>query len=165
MKTIVVKRHAYGQGLHKFQDQLLDYAKHMGFLPRLCKPYRAKTKGKVERFIGYLRCSFFNPLAAKFKQSGLELDSMAANGAVKEWLDKVANVRIHAGIHKQPLVLWKEIEKAQLQPIPPLYHPLARKVKLSLSRCPPHSKSLPDYDATFLQHPIEIYQHIQQLAS
>ena len=35
----------------------LDYARHAGFVPRLCRPYRARTKGKVERFIRYLRAS------------------------------------------------------------------------------------------------------------
>jgi transposase len=33
-------------------------------MPRLCRPYRAKTKGKVERFNGYLKGSFLVPLAA-----------------------------------------------------------------------------------------------------
>ncbi len=31
-------------------------------LPRLCRPYRARTKGKVERSIGYIRRSFYLPL-------------------------------------------------------------------------------------------------------
>jgi transposase len=40
----------------------------------LCQPYRAKTKGKVERFNGYLRRSFYVPLTARLKAAGLELD-------------------------------------------------------------------------------------------
>jgi transposase len=35
----------------------------------LCRPYRAKTKGKVERFNGYLKGSFLVPLAATLKQA------------------------------------------------------------------------------------------------
>lgn len=33
-------------------------------VPRICKPYRAKTKGKVERMNGYLRYSFWVPLVS-----------------------------------------------------------------------------------------------------
>jgi hypothetical protein len=37
--------------VHRFHPGFLDYARHAGFLPRLCRPNRAKTKRKVERFI------------------------------------------------------------------------------------------------------------------
>ena len=47
--------------------KMADFAKHYGFEPRLCRPYRARTKGKVERMNGYLRRSFYVPLAAKLK--------------------------------------------------------------------------------------------------
>ncbi len=151
MKTVVIKRNAYGQGLHKFQERLWDYAKHMGFLPRLCKPYRAKTKEKVERFIGYLRFSFFNPLSAQFKQSELVLDTLASNVAVNDWLDTVANTTIHAGTQEQPYKLWAEVEKSTLQSLPPLYSGVRQlEQEAVLSHCCPHSTLLPGYDATFL---------------
>lgn len=51
MKTVVLERNAYGDGKHRFNPAFLDFAKHAGFRPRLCSPYRAQTKGKVERFI------------------------------------------------------------------------------------------------------------------
>lgn len=35
-------------------QHLRELAEECGFVPRLCRPYRAKTKGKVERFNGYL---------------------------------------------------------------------------------------------------------------
>ena len=62
MKTVVIERNTYGLGVHRFHAGFLDYARHAGFLPRLCQPYRAQTKGKVERFIGYLKRSFWVPL-------------------------------------------------------------------------------------------------------
>jgi transposase len=37
-------------------------------------PYRAKTKGKVERMNRYLRYSFHLPLVSRLGRSGLELD-------------------------------------------------------------------------------------------
>ena len=36
---------------HVYHAGFLDYAKHCGFVIKLCRPYRARTKGKVERFI------------------------------------------------------------------------------------------------------------------
>jgi transposase len=32
-----------------YNRTLLEFARHYGYLPKACKPYRAKTKGKVER--------------------------------------------------------------------------------------------------------------------
>src|SRR5690242_4903955 len=46
MKTVVLERNTYGRGVHRFHAGFLDYAKHAGFMPRLCQPYRARTKEK-----------------------------------------------------------------------------------------------------------------------
>lgn len=61
-KTIVIERNAYGEGRHRFHAGWLDFVKHYGLGVKLCSPYRAQTKGKIERFHRYLRASFFNPL-------------------------------------------------------------------------------------------------------
>jgi transposase len=81
-KTVVIERDAYGEGEHRFQRDLLGLSGEFGFRIRLCRPYRARTKGKVERFNGYLKTSFLVPLAATLKQSGLKLDAIAANAHV-----------------------------------------------------------------------------------
>ena len=114
MKTVVIERNTYGLGVHRFHAGFLDYARHAGFLPRLCQPYRAQTKGKVERFIGYLKRSFWVPFVASMRQAGLKPDKHAANGAVARWLREVANARVHATTNAVPaerLVL----EQAALQ--------------------------------------------------
>jgi len=95
MKTVILKRDVYGKHLHQYQPGFADFARHCGFVPRVCRPYRAKTKGKVERMNGYLRRSFWVPLAAKYKQQGQELNAAAANGEVRRWLREVANARVH----------------------------------------------------------------------
>src|SRR3712207_6819808 len=59
-----------------------------GVLPKACRPYRAKTKGKVERPFRYMREDFF--LARTFRS----LDDL--NAQFTQWLDQVANVRLHA---------------------------------------------------------------------
>ena len=58
MKTVVLERDVDGPGEHRYHAGFLDYAGHCGFVIKLCRPYRARTKGKVERFNGYLRRSF-----------------------------------------------------------------------------------------------------------
>ena len=103
MKTVVLDRDAYGIGEHRFHPQVLQLAKDLGFTIRLCRPYRAKTKGKVERFNRYLRYSFWVPLRARFKAAGLGVDSETANIEVTRWLREVANVRIHADLKQRPI--------------------------------------------------------------
>lgn len=102
MKTVVIQRNAYGSGQHRLHSKLNDFAKHYGFMPRLCKPYRAQTKGKVERFIRYVRGSFFAPLIGTLKKAGLTLDIDTANAEVIKWLNEVANCRVHGTTGKRP---------------------------------------------------------------
>jgi hypothetical protein len=108
MKTVVLERDASGQGEHRFHSGFLDYARHCGFVIKLCRPYRAKTKGKVERFNGYLRRSFYAPLMVQLKQAGLTLDVVTANIEVRRWLREVANQRIHETTQIRPADQLKE---------------------------------------------------------
>lgn len=120
MKTVVLKRDAFGKGLHRFHPALWDLAKHYGFRPTLCRPFRAKTKGKVERFNGYLRHSFHIPLASRLKMAGLALDVKAASCEVLTWLREVANVRQHRETGRIPREVF-ESERLTLRPLPPAY--------------------------------------------
>ena len=61
---------------------------HYGSLPRACRPYRAKTKGKVERPFRYIREDFF--LARSFRN----LDDL--NAQFDDWRTQIANPRVHA---------------------------------------------------------------------
>jgi transposase len=98
-KTIVIERNAYGEGEHRYNRHLLDVAKHYGVSIKLCAPYRAQTKGKVERFHRYLRESFFVPLQTA--QTTL-VDVATANREVRTWLNEIANVRTHATLKERP---------------------------------------------------------------
>jgi transposase len=71
-----------------YNEKLLGFASHYGFLPKACRPYRAQTKGKVERPFRYIREDFF--LARSFRN----LDDL--NAQFRHWLDSVANARRHA---------------------------------------------------------------------
>lgn len=117
MRTVVEQRNAFGEGKHKFHPGLWDMARHFGFTPRLCRPYRAKTKGKVERFNRYLRNSFYYPLVSRLAQAGLQLDVATANTEVLKWLRDVANCRDHSTLNSKPADLWSE-EVSALQRLP-----------------------------------------------
>src|ERR1700761_8602645 len=116
-KTVVIERDAYGEGQHRFNRQLLELAEEFGFRPRLCRPYRAKTKGKVERFNGYLKGSFLVPLAATLKQGGLKLDLASANAHIGPWLSTRANARVHGTTGEIPNMRLQS-EREALQPLP-----------------------------------------------
>lgn len=58
MKTVVIERDAYGEGQHHLNSSFYQFSKDMGFLPKLCRPYRPQTKGKVERMVRYVRDNF-----------------------------------------------------------------------------------------------------------
>jgi hypothetical protein len=57
-------------------------------VPRACRPYRAQTKGKIERPYRYIREDFF--LARSFR----DLDDL--NAQFEAWRISVANARVHA---------------------------------------------------------------------
>lgn len=85
MKTAVIGEDEEGHII--YNRSLLALARHYGFQPKACRPYRAKTKGKVERPFRYIREDFF--LARSFRN----LDDL--NEQLRDWLDTVANVRLH----------------------------------------------------------------------
>ena len=153
MKTVVLERDAYGDGRHRFNPAFLDFAKHAGFRPRLCSPYRAQTKGKVERFIRYVRGSFWVPLASRLRQDGLEVDRETANVAVRRWLREVANARVHATTSEVPQDRL-ELERAKLAPLPPPYP--GKSVRTVVTALPP---------IIGIQHPLAMYDSFAGVAA
>lgn len=83
-----------------FNPALLDYAANAGFTPRLCKPYRPQTKGKVERSIGYIRDSFLEG------ETFTGLEDMQLR--LENWLEHVANTRIHQTTQRRPVDMLAE---------------------------------------------------------
>jgi transposase len=78
----------------RFNPAFLDFAGRFGFAPRLCRPYRAKTKGKVERTIGYIKDSFL------VGRTFTGLDEL--NQQLAFWIESKANRRIHATTGERP---------------------------------------------------------------
>ena len=78
MKTAVIGEDA--DGLVIYNRALVDLARHYGFQPRACRPYRAKTKGKVERPFRYIREDFF--LAGAFRNLD-DLNEQLRHGSIR----------------------------------------------------------------------------------
>lgn len=107
--------------------EFLRCAAHWGFRIRACRPYRAQTKGKVERPISYLRRNFLY---------GREFVGDADLAAQAEhWLDHTANVRIHGTTQEAPRARFARDEAHTLLP-PPLspYRPLTPQAPVRPTR-------------------------------
>ncbi len=109
MKTVVLGRDERDEV--RWHPQFLDFARYWGFRPRLCRPYRAQTKGKVESGVKYVRRNFLCGLQGREPHS---LDEM--NAALRRWTWEVANQRVHGTTHTGVKERW-EAEKAVLQPL------------------------------------------------
>lgn len=100
-------------------------AEHYGFLIAPCKPKTPQHKGKVEQGgVHYVKRNFLG---------GREPTSLTqANQDVRTWCLTTAGQRTHGTTRKQPLVQFKEVEQAALQPLPSVAYDLAiwKKVKL-----------------------------------
>ena len=72
----------------------VDFAEYYGFCIKTCRPYRARTKGKVERLIDYFKVNFLPER---------EFSSMQdANAQSGHWMEYEANCRIHGTTGKRP---------------------------------------------------------------
>ena len=89
-----------------FNDRLNAFAKYWGFKPRACRTYRARTKGKVERSVGYVK---HNALAGRSFASWGELDRHLAM-----WVATIADHRTLSDKGDTPLTRF-HAEREQLQ--------------------------------------------------
>jgi transposase len=127
LKTAILGRREDGSPI--FPGRFLDFALYYGFTPKFCRPYRARTKGKVERAVGYLRQNFWVRVAAEVKAGQLTLALL--NERVRAWVQGVANERLHA-THGQVVRLRYAEEEGRLTklgtraPYDTAYHALRR---------------------------------------
>jgi transposase len=119
-KLVVLDRD--GDGAPVWQRTFLDFCRRLGFAPRLCQPYRPRTKGRVERGIDYVKENFWP--SARFT------DLLDLNAQARGWVRTVADVRIHGTTGEQPAARL-ERERAQLLalPAPATVQPLLREVR------------------------------------
>jgi len=109
MKTVWLRTDERGEIV--WHPVFLDFAKYWGFRPRLCRPYRAQTKGKIESGVKYVRRNFLCGLQGR---EPTNLDDF--NGQLRQWIWEVSNQRVHGTTHERVDRRW-EAEKLKLQAI------------------------------------------------
>jgi transposase len=92
-KTVVLKRDWEGRVI-AWHPQFWDFAQYYGFSPRLCRPYRAQTKGKVESGIKYVKRSFVQGRPFPTWE--------AVNPMAQAWVVTVADQRLHGTTFRKP---------------------------------------------------------------
>ena len=109
MRAVVLSDDRASGGGLALNAEFLRFAAHWGFAPRSCRPYRAQTKGKVERPIRYVRESFFygRPFI-----NDADLNEQASRG-----LEGTANVRRHGTTGERPVDRFERDERQALGPL------------------------------------------------
>lgn len=92
----------------RFNARLHAFARYWGFSPRACAPYRARTKGKDERGVGYVK---------RNAVAGRRFVSWGAFVAhLDQWNREIADVRVHGTTGELPLVRFAD-EVGALRPL------------------------------------------------
>lgn len=107
MKAVITKDLRLLGGQLVVNEEFLRFAAHWSVTPRACRPYRAQTKGKVERPIFYVRDNFV--YGRTFLGDGDLEDQL------RRWLAK-ANRRIHGTTRVRPVLRFEE-ERYLLTPL------------------------------------------------
>jgi transposase len=107
-KTAVLEHPA--QGVVRFNERFLDLAHQYDFAPKACRPYRARTKGKCERMVGYIKDHFF--------QRYRSFESWAhLNQQAEQWLAAEADQRLHGTVQEVVATRFEQ-EAPILKPLP-----------------------------------------------
>lgn len=94
----------------KLNDRFRSFCSYWGVTPRACAPYRAQTKGKDERGVGYVKR---NAIAGHTFAS---LDALQAH--LDRWVREVADVRVHGTTGQPPIERFERDERRALRPLP-----------------------------------------------
>mgnify|MGYP001413612938 CR=1 FL=1 len=109
MRTVVL---GSSEGRPRLNPTFDSFAGHWGFTPRLCQPYRAQTKGKVESGVKYVKRNFVPGRVFR--------DLEDFNAQLAAWQAEVADVRIHGTTHQRPIERFAEEARAL---VPTAGHP------------------------------------------
>ena len=154
MKTAVIGEDE--AGVITYNAALVALLNHYGAVPRACRPYRAKTKGKIERPFRYIRQDFF--LARTFRN----LEDL--NAQFDAWRRDVANPRVHATTRRISNEAFAE-ERPSLKPLPTIAYNAVLTVERRVSKDGMISVggnlySVPD---TARRRTLEIQHHVTEL--
>ena len=154
MKTAVIGEDA--AGVVTYNASLVALLAHYGSAPRACQPYRAKTKGKVERPFRYIRQDFF--LARTFRN----IDDL--NTQFEAWRTEVANPRVHATTRRVVDAAFAD-EQPSLKPLPAIPYSAVLTVERRVSKegmisVGGNFYSVPD---TTRRRTLEVQHHTEEL--
>jgi transposase len=93
----------------RFNARLAAFARHWGFTPKACAPYRARTKGKDERGVGYVKG---NAIAGRSFASWAALEAH-----LEGWMREIADQRVHGTTGEAPLARFAREEAQALRPL------------------------------------------------
>ena len=146
MKAVIVddQRAVGGKLLENLE--FLRFAAHWGFRVRACRPYRAKTKGKVERPISYVRQSFF--YGREF------LNDADLNAQALSWATQTANVRMHRTTGECPVVRFERDERVRLKPL--ALQPYRSMIPAPIPTPQPRLRTLPSVE----RRPLAVYNQL-----
>jgi hypothetical protein len=105
----LVSQHDPERQILVFAERLEEFASYWGFKPRACRPYRARTKGKDERGVAYVKR---NAIAGREFSSWAELEAHLVR-----WTREVADLRVHGTTGEAPLERFVRAEAVALQPL------------------------------------------------
>jgi DNA replication protein DnaC len=97
-----------------------DFAPYYGFTPRACQPYRARTKGKVESGVKYVKR---NALAGRRFPHWAALEAW-----LDEWAATVSDVRVHGTTHERPIDRFAQETLTPLGSQPPYHYDAPRRL-------------------------------------
>ena len=109
MKSVIIEDQRPDGGKLLENAEFLRFAAHWGFRIRACRPYRAQTKGKVERPVGYVRGNF---VYGREFLGDADLDAQR-----EQWLEGTANARVHGTTGEVPRLRFERDERATLRPL------------------------------------------------
>ena len=146
MKAVIIddQREVGGKLLENIE--FVRFAAHWGFRIRACRPYRAKTKGKVERPVGYVRQNFF--------YGRTFLNDADLNQQALAWSTRKANLRLHRTTLEVPQVRFDRDERAMLKVLAP--HPYRAVSPLQQQSPEPRRSSLPSVE----RRPLSAYSRL-----
>lgn len=105
----LVKHHDAVTREVEFTDRLHAFARYWNVRPIACAPYRARTKGKDERGVGYVK---HNAIAGRRFVSWGALEAHLA-----WWMREVADTRAHGTTGEAPITRFDRDEAAALRPM------------------------------------------------
>lgn len=107
--SVLVSKHDRANNTLIFSPAWVAFCRDWSVTPKACAPYRARTKGKTESGVKYVKR---NALA------GRSFDSFAALEAhLETWMDH-ADERVHGTTHETPRARFEREERAALRPLP-----------------------------------------------